>query len=53
MNIDFKKLANKELSENNDSIKQNTTSGQESAKIDEITIVIRGGKIVKFEQRFV
>lgn len=53
MSIDVNKLSEQELREHNESQAQHSNDGQESPKVDEITIVIRGGKVVKFEQRFV
>lgn len=53
MSMDINNLGKKELSEHIDNQGQHSDSDQESRKVDEITIVIRGGKVVKFEQRFV
>ncbi|MGI6091633.1 MAG: hypothetical protein GX348_11565 [Veillonellaceae bacterium] len=40
-----------DLSDCNDP--QHSIAGNETERVDEITIVIRGGKVVKFEQRLV
>lgn len=48
MSIDVDK---KDLSDHSDL--QHNNTDQETGKVDEITIVIRGGKVVKFEQRLV
>lgn len=53
MSMDINNLGKKELSEHIDNPGQHSNSDQEATKVDEITIVIRGGKVVKFEQRFV
>ncbi|MPN36973.1 hypothetical protein SDC9_184485 [bioreactor metagenome] len=49
MSIDADKYE-KELSDRKG---QHNSTNQEIGKVDEITIVIRGGKVVKFEQRVV
>ena len=50
MSIDIDKYK-KELNDHTDL--QHNKTGQEPGMVDEITIVIRGGKVVKFEQRLV
>lgn len=50
MSSDSNKIGIKEA---NEAQAQHNKSDKESAKVNEITIVIRGGQIVKFEQRFV
>lgn len=52
MSIDVDKHK-KELSDHSDRKGQHNSTNQETGKVDEITIVIRGGKVVKFEQRLV
>ncbi|MDD4599932.1 hypothetical protein SDC9_13793 [bioreactor metagenome] len=52
MNLDTNKLSKQECRDYRDH-DQASAEQQELGKVDEITIVIRGGKIIKFEQRFV
>lgn len=52
MNTDFSE-AKENFVEHKNLKEQKVNENQNNATVDEITIVIRGGKVVKFEQRLV